>query len=65
MELVEKITYKVKYFDSVEQLIEKVKKKLLFHINLKFNLEELKETKFVGCHVHIVMAVLPTMMAKD
>ena len=29
MELVEKITYKVKYFDSVEQLIEKVKKKII------------------------------------
>jgi len=45
MELVEKITYKVKYFDSVEQLIEKVKKKIIVPYQLEVQTGRIKGNK--------------------
>jgi len=45
MELVEKITYKVKYFDSVEQLIEKVKKKIIVPYQLEVQPGRIKGNK--------------------
>ena len=45
MELVDKITYKVKYFDSVEQLIEKVKKKIIVPYQLEVQPGRIKGNK--------------------
>ena len=45
MELVDKITYKIKYFDSVEQLIEKVKKKIIVPYQLEVQPGRIKGNK--------------------
>ena len=64
MTLVDQITYKTKYFTTVENIIKKIKNKTVVPYQLEVQPGRIKGNKICWMPCHIVMADHQKMMAK-